>query len=168
MPQDQDRGLYPRLRDGVRRVVRLLCYLGMFLLIPLMLLTSAEVVGRGLWSRPIPGTMEISSYLLSIFILLGLAYTQQVKGHVRVNMLTSRLPERLRLGLEIFTTLLSILIVGIMCWQGWVIGMEERSVSDMLRIPQRPFRLLVAVAALLLLLELTIDLIEAARRLARR
>jgi TRAP-type C4-dicarboxylate transport system permease small subunit len=168
MPQDQDRGLYPRLRDGVRRVVRLLCYLGMFLLIPLMLLTSAEVVGRGLWSRPIPGTMEISSYLLSIFILLGLAYTQQVKGHVRVNMLTSRLPERLRLGLEIFTTLLSILIVAIICWQGWVIGMEERSVSDMLRIPQRPFRLLVAVAALLLLLELTIDLIEAARRLARR
>jgi len=168
MPQDQARGLYPRLRDGVRRVVRLLCYLGMLLLIPLMLLTSAEVVGRGLWSRPIPGTMEISSYLLSIFILLGLAYTQQVKGHVRVNMLTARLPERLRLGLEIFTTLLSILIVGIMCWQGWVIGMEERSVSDMLRIPQRPFRLLVAVAALLLLLELVIDLIEAARRLARR
>ncbi len=168
MPQDQDRGLYVRLRDGVRRVVRLLCYLGMFLLIPLMLLTSAEVVGRGLWSRPIPGTMEISSYLLSVFVLLGLAYTQQVKGHVRVNMITSRLPQRLRLGLEIFTTLLSILIVAVMCWQGWVIGMEERSVSDMLRIPQRPFRLLVAVAAFLLLLELVIDLIEAARRLARR
>jgi hypothetical protein len=39
-----------------------------------------------------------------------------------------------------------------------VIGIEEKTVSDMLRLPQYPFRLMVAVAAFLTSLELVIDL----------
>ncbi len=160
-----DMTTYERSKAFIQKVTRGISYLGMFLLIPLMLLTSAEVVGRGLWSRPIPGTMELSSYLLAMFVLLGVAYTQQVKGHVRVTMLTSRLPRRARLVVEMFTTSLSIFIIAILAWQGWVVGIEEKSVSDMLRIPQLPFRLLVSLAGLFLALELIIDLIDSAREL---
>jgi hypothetical protein len=39
-----------------------------------------------------------------------------------------------------------------------VIGIEEKTVSDMLRVPQYPFRLIVAFAAFLMCLELVIDL----------
>jgi TRAP-type C4-dicarboxylate transport system permease small subunit len=120
----------------------------MLLILPLMLLTSADVIGRAAWARPIPGIVELSSYMLDVFILLGLAYTQQVKGHVRVSMLTSRLPQRAQQSLEIVVTLLSLFIMVLLAWQGWVVGMEETAVSDMLRIPQRPFKLLVGVAAI--------------------
>jgi TRAP-type C4-dicarboxylate transport system permease small subunit len=142
-------------------------YVGMVLLIPMMLLTTTDVVGRALWSRPIYGTVELSSYMLAVFILLGIAYTHQAKGHVRVSMLTSRLPMRAGLAMEIATILLSLFIFGLLAWQGWVVGMEERAVSDMLRIPQRPFRLLVSVAASLLCLELCIDLLSTIKRLVR-
>jgi len=140
----------------------------MFFLIPMMLLTSGEVVGRAIWSRPIPGSMELSSYLLAIFILSGIGYTHQVKGQVRVTMLISRLPRGLGLGLEILTTLLSLFIIAIMTWQGWVVGMEERTVSDMLRIPQFPFRLLVSVAGFFLCLELILDLTDSFKKAIRR
>ena len=130
----------------------------MLLIIPLMLLTSADVIGRAAWARPIPGIVELSSYMLDVFILLGLAYTQQVKGHVRVSMLTSRLPQRVQIFLEIIVSVLSLFIISLLAWQGLVLGMEETAVSDMLRIPQRPFKLLVGVAGLLLCLELVIDL----------
>ena len=140
----------------------------MFLLIPMMLLTSGEVIGRALWSRPIPGSMELSSYLLAIFILLGIAYTHQVKGQVRVTMLVSRLPERVALLLDVITTLISLFIIAIMTWQGWVVGMEERTVSDMLRIPQFPFRLLVSLAGFFLCLELLLDLTDSLRKLVKR
>jgi TRAP-type C4-dicarboxylate transport system permease small subunit len=133
----------------------------MLLILPLMLLTSADVIGRAAWARPIPGIVELSSYMLDVFILLGLAYTQQVKGHVRVSMLTSRLPQRAQQSLEIVVTLLSLFIMVLLAWQGWVVGMEETAVSDMLRIPQRPFKLLVGVAAILLCLELVVDLMSA-------
>jgi TRAP-type C4-dicarboxylate transport system permease small subunit len=139
----------------------------MLLILPLMLLTSADVIGRAAWTRPIPGIVELSSYMLDIFILLGVAYTQQVKGHVRVTMLTSHLPPRGQLLLEIVVTLLSLFIMALLAWQGWIVGMEETAVSDMLRIPQRPFKLLVGVAAFLLCLELTVDLATAFAALRR-
>lgn len=155
-------------RKVIQRTTLYLSYIGMFFLIPMMLITSGEVVGRAFWSRPIPGSMELSSYMLAIFILLGVAYTHQVKGHVRVSMLVSRLPERITLVLDVMTILLSLFIIGIMAWQGWVVGMEERTVSDMLRVPQLPFRLLVCVAGVFLCLELLIDLVDTLKKFKRK
>lgn len=160
--------LLDTIRKSIQRVTLCVSYLGMILLVPMMLLTSTDVVGRTLWSRPIHGTVELSSYMLAIFILLGIAYTHQVRGHVRVTMLTSRLPVQAGHVLDLVTTLLSLFIIGLLAWQGWVVGMEERAVSDMLRVPQRPFKLLVAVAAFLLWLELFIDLLTTIKQLVRR
>ena len=136
------------VRKVIQRLTLSLCFVGMFLLIPMMLLTTGDVLVRAVWGRHIPGTVELSSYMLAVFILLGIAYTHQVKGHVRVSMLVSRLPERAGLILNLITTLLSLFIISILAYQGWEVGLEERTVSDILRIPQMPFRLLVAVAAL--------------------
>jgi TRAP-type C4-dicarboxylate transport system permease small subunit len=155
------------LKKWIQRLTLYVSYLGMVLLIPMMLLTTTDVMGRALWSRPIYGTVELSSYMLAIFILLGIAYTHQVKGHVRVTMLTSRLPRRATLALDLVTILLSMFIIGLIAWQGWVVGMEERAVSDMLRVPQRPFKLLVSAAAFLLWLELCIDLFATIKQLSR-
>jgi TRAP-type C4-dicarboxylate transport system permease small subunit len=140
----------------------------MFLLIPMMLLTTCDVIGRVLWARPITGTVELSSYTLAVFILLGLAYTHQVKGHVRVTFLIAMLPPRGQSVVEIVTILLSLFIISILAWQGWIVGIEERTVSDMLRIPQLPFRLLVSLAGVFLCLELLIDLSAAIGKLIRK
>lgn len=155
------------IRKVIQRVTLYLSYGGMFLLIPMMLITSGEVVGRAVWSRPIPGSMELSSYMLAVFILLGIAYTQQAKGHIRVTMLVSRLPERAGLILDVLTTMMSLFIIAVMAWQGLVVGLEERTVSDMLRIPQFPFKLLVAVGGFFLCLELLIDLADGLRKVIR-
>ena len=156
-----------KIKFWIQRVNRGVCYAGMLLILPLMLLTTADVIGRAAWAQPIPGIVELSSYLLDVFILLGLAYTQQVKGHVRVSMLISRLPPRAQIFSEIFVTLLSLFIIALLAWQGFIVGFEETAVSDMLRIAQRPFKLLVGVAAFLLCLELVIDLTAAITALKR-
>jgi hypothetical protein len=48
-----------------------------------------------------------------------------------------------------------------------VVGIDETTVSDVHRIVQWPFRLLVPLAALFLFLELAIDLVDACRKLVR-
>jgi TRAP-type C4-dicarboxylate transport system permease small subunit len=106
--------------------------------------------------------------MLATFILLGLAYAQQMKAHVAVSIFTSRLPHRAHLILNIITTLLCVFISCILVWQGWVVGIEERTVSDMLRVPQYPFRLLVAIAAFLVCLELLIDFGDSLKKLLGR
>jgi len=155
------------MRKFIQKMSFSLSYVGMLFLIPMMLLTTGEVVGRALWSRPIPGSMELSSYLLAIFVLLGIAYTHQVGGQVRVTMLVSRIPEKTALVLQVLTTLLSLFIIAIMAWQGWVKAMEENTVSDMLRVPQFPFRMLVSVAGLFLFLELLLDFADSIKKLVR-
>jgi TRAP-type C4-dicarboxylate transport system permease small subunit len=161
-------GLLTAIKKWIQRINYYLGLVGMFLLIPMMLLTAADVIGRAVWAWPIPGGVELSSYMLAVFILLGVAYTHQVKGHVRVSMLVSRLPEQLGLILDSITTLFSLFILSILAWQGWAVGIEERTVSDMLRIPQLPFRLLVSVAGVFICLELLIDLSASVRKLVRR
>jgi TRAP-type C4-dicarboxylate transport system permease small subunit len=146
----------------------LIAGIGSLFLIPLMLITACEVISRDFFGHPIAGVIELSEYMLAVFILLGLAYTQQVKAHVGVSLLTSRLGFHLQLILKMLTTLLSLFIFGLLAWQGWAVGIEERTVSDMLRIPQYPFRLLVALAAFLVCLELLIDLTETVRKLTGR
>jgi TRAP-type C4-dicarboxylate transport system permease small subunit len=156
------------MRDVVRKVSSCLCFGGMFLLLPMMFLTTVDVVGRAVWAWPIIGGLEISSFMLAMFVLSALAYTQQKKGHVRVSMVLSRLPERLQLILEASTTILSLFVIAIMTWQGWALAVRETAVSDMLRIPQWPFRLLVSVAGFFLFLELLIDLAQTGQRLFKR
>jgi TRAP-type C4-dicarboxylate transport system permease small subunit len=158
---------WAEVKRGIRRVNYLVCAIGMAMIIPLMLLTFADVTLRGFFNKPIPGTFELSQYILAIFILLGAAYTQQVKGHVGVDFITCRLSPRHRAICEIATTLLSLFIIAIVIWQGWVEGITEKAVSDQLRIPQYPFRVLVAVGGFLLWLELLIDLFGAFGKLRR-
>ena len=157
-----------KIKFWIQCINRWVCYAGMLLILPLMLLTTTvDVISRAAWDRPIPGIVELSSYALDVFILLGLAYTQQVKGHVRVSMLTSRIPPRAQIFLEILVALLSLFIIALLAWQGFVVGLEETAVSDMLRIAQGPFKLLVGVAAFLLCLELVVDLTTAFTALKR-
>lgn len=152
----------------VRRATYSVCAVGMFLAVPLMLITTGDVISRGFFNKPIPGTLELSEYMLSIIILLGAAYTQQVKGHVGVDFLTKRFSLRTKSIIEIITTLATMFIISIMVWQGFVEGVHEKTVSDMLRVPQWPFRLLVAVGGSLLWLELLVDLLNTIGKMRRR
>ncbi len=158
-------GWFNRWKGTIQKVNRTISGVGATFLIPLMLLTTADVLGRNLFNDPIAGAVELSEYLLSIFILLGLAYAQQAKAHVGVSLFTSKLSGETQSVLMILTTLISLFICLILAWQGSVVALEERTVSDMLRVPQYPFRLLVAVAGVLTCLELLIDLGNAIQKL---
>jgi TRAP-type C4-dicarboxylate transport system permease small subunit len=162
----QRKGWFEGFKKGIHHVNHVVAGVGACFLIPLMIITAGDVVGRDVFSHPIPGTVELSQCMLAVFILLGLAYTQQVKAHVGVSVLTSRLPHAAQIVLRLVATLLCLFMSCILVWQGWVIGVEEKTVSDMLRVPQYPFRLMVAIAAFLTSLELVIDLGDSLAKIA--
>ena len=161
-------GWVEKVKKGIQTINRFIAGVSGCFLIPLMIITAADVVARDVFNHPIPGTIELSQYMLAVFVLLGLAYTQQIKAHVAVSLVASRLPSNARWILNIITALMSLFIFSVLAWQGLVVGIEERAVSDMLRIPQYPFRILVAVAAFFLCLELLIDLGNGLKRFVTR
>jgi len=161
-------GWFDAVQKGIHKANRFIAGVGACFLLPLMVMTAVDVVGRDALNSPIPGTFELSQYMLSVFILLGFAYTHQEKGHVTVSLFTSRLPYPAQVVLKIITTLLMLVVCCILAWQGWVVGIEEKTVSDMLRVPQYPFRLLVAFAACTLCLQLLNDLGDSLKKIAGR
>jgi TRAP-type C4-dicarboxylate transport system permease small subunit len=156
------------MRTIIHKVAYYVCAVGMFMAIPLMLLTTADVISRGFFNKPIPGVLETSEYMLSVLILLGAAYTQQVRGHVWVDFFTVRFSPRVQYVFRAVTDLASLFIISLVVYMGYIEALEERAVSDMLRIPQWPFKMLVAVGGFLLWLELLIDLVDSASKVVRR
>lgn len=128
---------------------------------PMMFLTTADALLRGLIHKPIMGTVELSSYLLVTFCLSGLAYTELEREHIRVGFLLGRLGPRGRRVLGAFAALVGMGVSVLLVWQGWVLGVGERTVSDMLRIPQRPFRLFLPLCGALLGCVFFLELLEA-------
>lgn len=156
------------MRKVIHKLTYYVCAVGMFMAVPLMLLTTADVISRGFFNKPIPGVLETSEYMLSVIILLGAAYTQQVKGHVWVDFFTVRFPKGTQNVFRVITDLASLFIISLVVYMGFVEAMEEKAVSDMLRIPQWPFKMLVAVGGFLLWLELLVDLVDSVVNVARR
>ncbi len=156
------------MRAVIHKLTYWVCAVGMFMAIPLMLLTTADVISRGFFNKPIPGVLETSEYMLSVIILLGAAYTQQVKGHVWVDFFTVKFSRRTQDVFRVMTDLASLFIISLVVYMGYVEAMEEKAVSDMLRIPQWPFKMLVAVGCFLLWLELLVDLVDSVKKVIGR
>jgi TRAP-type C4-dicarboxylate transport system permease small subunit len=159
---------FKAIRSFIERTIRFVATIGMVFVLPLMLITTADVVGRGFFNKPIAGTFELSEYMLAVIILLGAAYTQQVKGHVAVDFLTSNFSNKTQALCQTLVLFLSLFIVTILVWQGFMLGIEEKGVTDQLRVPRAPFKMLVGVGGGLLWLQLFFDFIDSITKVVRR
>lgn len=149
-----------QFKSIVQKFTRGIAFCAMFLLLPMMFLSATDVTLRKFFTTTVPGTMEISSYLLAVFILLGLSYTHQCRAHVKVSFLLDRLPDKAKKIIEIFLNSLCLAMLLVLTFQGTIIALEETTVSDMLRIPEGPFRMALAVGCFSFALEILVDIID--------
>ena len=129
----------------------------------MMTLTGVDVTLRYVFSRPIPGSFEITEYMMPIVVALGLAYCAIEKGHVRVDLVVTRLSERAQ---AIMNSLASFLFLGtfiLITWQS-VLRAQEMirfgTTSHNLYIPVAPFVLVVTVGSAVLCLVLLREFID--------
>ena len=148
---------------GIKKMSNILMYMGTSMLLVMMFFGTADVIGRYLFNSPIIGTIEVFEILLPIISLLGLAYTQKEKGHIRVDLLYSRFPRRPQAVIGLGITIWSILLFILIAWQGTLTAIsyreQERLISN-IHIPIYLIQLLVPLGAVALCLVLIIDLIH--------
>ncbi len=64
--------------------------------------------------------LELQWYLFGALFLLASGYTLLKNGHVRVDVLSSQLPRRAQIGIEIFGTLCFLMpVFGLILWLSW-------------------------------------------------
>jgi TRAP-type transport system small permease protein len=130
-------------------------------LVLLMLLSSADVIGRYVLNRTITGTIEISELIMVPLVFLGLGYCTLKNGHLRVDFLTARLSVKNQRILDRITSVVSLVIIALIGWQLGLWAINEFSsqtptLSLLLGIKLAPFILVSAIGVLFLFLEMLI------------
>ncbi|WP_264214567.1 TRAP transporter small permease [Leisingera thetidis] len=122
---------------------------------------AAAVSGSGI-GLTIPSYADFTGFFLAASTFLALAYALRAGGHIRVTLLTNRLPDRGRAAVEIAVTLLALAMSGFATWYMGLLLLEslefgDRSagmVSVPLWLPQAPVALGLAILTLALADEL--------------
>ena len=134
--------------------------------IAMMLLSAADVVLR-LFGKPIPGTYELIGFLGTIIVSFALGFTSMEKGHIAVEILVEKLPQRAQFAIEAFTNFVSFLVFGLIAYQAFIYTLDIKKsgeVSLTLQLPIYPFIFGMALGFALLCLLLIADFIKSLQR----
>ena len=151
------------VEKGIQNTSNILSFIGMGMLLVLMVLGTADVIGRYLFNKPITGTLEISEILMAGMVFFGWPYTQAVMGHVRVDLIVSRFPRRAQALTDFISTLLALALFSLIVWRGIETAISywhSNRTIDILYIPIFPFQLFVPFGAFFLCLVLIIQLLH--------
>lgn len=126
---------------------------GAIILITLSVMVSIGSRAIGIY---VPGTTEIAGYGMAAAGALGLAHTAINHGHVRVDLVLSRLGERPRHRVEVVALVASTLAIGFTAWTLYRLVASSHRFGDLssnsdglpLWIPQFPLALGFVVFAL--------------------
>ncbi len=61
-----------------------------FIIMFLMFFASTEILGRYLFNSPVPGHVELVELIMAGVVFFGIAYTERVGGHVRMELFVNR------------------------------------------------------------------------------
>jgi len=123
-----------------------------------------EVVLRYIFNSPTIWVFEVSNFLFGGIIILGGGYLLLHKGHVSVDIIYNRLSVRGRAILDLCTSPLFFLFVGVLMWQG--IDMFWTSLSRWENSPSVwapalwPVKLLIPVGCGLMLIQLLVNFVK--------
>jgi TRAP-type C4-dicarboxylate transport system permease small subunit len=133
----------------------------------LALMTFADVGARYLFNRPFNFSVELTELSMGLMVYLGIGLVTHEDGHVRVDMLTLQLGERVRAAVEALTSLLALGFLAVMIWRLWLRALvlyEKHDVSQVLHLPFWPVAFAMATASLFLLSGVFLWFIAALRR----
>lgn len=118
-------------------------------LLLMMLIGALDVFLGKVFNMPIPGTFEATEALMVVSAFLAIAYNQQVKGHIKVELFTSRFSPRVQAIFELFAYCLSVFFFFLVAWQAWLYGWASLKVreyeSGLIAFPVYPAKLLLAL-----------------------
>jgi C4-dicarboxylate transporter DctM subunit len=151
-----------RLSKVFYPITRYLNVAGLVFLALMMLLTTADVIGRYIFNTPLTGAFELTEFMMAVVIAFGLSYTQVKKGHVNVDVVTEKLSKRVQAVINSITCLMFLCLFVLISWR--LILYAERlrlanQTSASLYIPVFPFIDLVALGGIILCLVLVADLL---------
>ncbi len=139
-------------------------------LVAMLGLVVADVIGIKVFSNPIPGAIEIVAFLGVVVTAFAIAYTYILRGHIKVEFLIMRLPERAQAIIASFVLLLGALLFALLAWRSFEFGRVLQSTGEVSMtqgIPFYPFVHAIAFCCIPVCLILLVEMIKSVLKAVR-
>ena len=136
----------------------------------MMLIIACDVTLRFL-KVSFPGSYDIVSLLGVVVAAFALTYTSIQRGHIAVDFIYRRLPERYRPVLDIFNGLLGSAFFGLLAWQCFAYALELKNAGEVsltIQMPVYPFVAGIGLNCVLLSAYLLVHLLRSIRGVLKR
>ena len=166
-------GMAHRTEERIHAASRVLNWIAGVALVLLVLSVFVDVFARFI-NRPIGGNIDVAEMLLIPAAFFAMAHTHLLKGHVRVEIVYSRVSTRIKGILDSITLFIAVGLYGFIVWSmanrawGIITSPKPGPVTLALGIPVFPLFIVIAIALLILCLELLVDLSHSVARAAGR
>jgi TRAP-type mannitol/chloroaromatic compound transport system permease small subunit len=163
----EDDSLLSRLDRRLERFERVVALWGGIAVFTMMLLAVVSVSGRNAFNRPLPGYVDWIELLMPLIAFLGIAWTKRQGGHIRMDILVGRLSGRVLWAVEFLTTLVALVLIGLLIWGAWAHFLRSfdwaaplwsRDSSIDIGLPLWPAKLIVPMAFSLLALRMVLQM----------
>jgi TRAP-type C4-dicarboxylate transport system permease small subunit len=131
------------------------------------IVTLCDVVARKVFSTGFTFTVEMTEMSMALIVFLGVGLVTHQRGHIVVDVVTLRLPERTRVWLGLVANVLSLGFVLIMVWRLWLQAAFITSKGDttpILNFPLWPIAYVTAAGSLFLVTGLALHALDTADR----
>jgi TRAP-type C4-dicarboxylate transport system permease small subunit len=135
--------------------------LGGIIIILLVLFATVNVLGRWLFDLPISGYIDWVEQSMAFMAFLGIAYTQREGGHIRMDMLVSRLHGRRLWLVELISSVIMLLVTLALIYGSYLHFWRAYSLGDSsldIDLPTWPAKFVVPFALTVLALRLLLQI----------
>jgi len=135
-----------------------------FLMIAMVVLTLLQVTSRYALQSPYPWTEELARIVLIYLTFFGSIVAFQRRAHLKVEILVHALPSGMRRWLGVIIDLTSMLVLGVVVWQG--VPLLEKfwpMLSAALNWPTTAFYFPVVFCCSVMILYTALDVVAAIR-----
>lgn len=143
---------------AIEKLTALFSGLGIF---ALMLFGVVQIFGRKLFNAPIFGYIDMVEIAMSGLVFLGLAYTERLGGHIRMELFVSHLKGRWQWAFELVGVLVGLFVVAVLVYYSYTHAMRAYYSGDTSIDAQLllwPSKMIVSVSLALLFLRLLVSL----------
>lgn len=158
-----DKGILGALEKYLVRLSEVFYWIAGAALVGMLLLVVADIIGIKALSRPVPGGIEIVTFLSVVAIGFAISYTAVMHGHVAVDFVVDKLPNRPKLVISSVTVFFSVCLMAVLAYYSFkYAGTLKASgeVSMTQKIPFYPFIYGLAVCWVLTTLVLIRELAQ--------
>ncbi len=166
----EDNSTLSRTDKVLFKLESILTLVGGTVILLLVLLATANVLGRWLFSLPISGYIDWVEQAMAFMAFLGIAYTQREGGHIRMDILVGHIHGRVLWVAEFFSTLLMLIVTLILVYGSYLHFYRAFNIGDSsldINLPTWPAKLVVPVALSVLTLRLLLQLWGYARAIRK-